>query len=205
MKNKSNAIFASTTGRFAETATKNDSSEFMNNSQSKYGSLVNTAKFGFTQQKSGGKFYNQNSGFLGTGNDFLNQTTMTSVSSYFGNSKPQKAAFNAKSPRFNYSKQEKLINDTPGPGDYSNDHGNSNMLIQTQSSKYAFNQTIQPDQVQAASHMFRDTTDRNDFKSYLQIQKAIDMQNMGPGAYFKDKQPFTRKTYNTSLPDPRFT
>ena len=50
--------------------------------------------------------------------------------------------------------------------------------------------------------IFKDRTSRDDYRSY----KAHDMKKppVAPTDYFTETRPFLKKTYNASLPPPRF-
>jgi hypothetical protein len=56
------------------------------------------------------------------------------------------------------------------------------------------------------SSMFKDQTGREDFKHYIpnHSNNPNALKNIGPGAYFKDKQPFLKRSYNASLPSSKF-
>lgn len=53
-----------------------------------------------------------------------------------------------------------------------------------------------------SSAIFKDKTDRDDFRSY----KAHDMRKppVAPTDYFTEVRPFLKKSYNASLPPPKF-
>lgn len=50
--------------------------------------------------------------------------------------------------------------------------------------------------------IFKDTTSRDDFKSYM--AHDVKKPQVAPTDYFKETRPFLRKTFNASLPPPRF-
>ena len=54
--------------------------------------------------------------------------------------------------------------------------------------------------------MFRDSTSRNDFGSYIpnNTNNTIKLPNVGPGSYFKGKSPFLKRSFNASLPNNKF-
>lgn len=56
------------------------------------------------------------------------------------------------------------------------------------------------------SSMFKDTTGRDDFQSYIPkaSNNTNNLKNLGPGSYFKEKSPFLKRSYNASLPQPKF-
>lgn len=74
----------------------------------------------------------------------------------------------------------------PGPGQYM-DQSNST------ASKTLFG---------SESAVFKDKQDRD---GYVKDQPgSFKNQRIGPGDYFKNGHPFCKKTYNASLPQPRF-
>ena len=95
--------------------------------------------------------------------------------------------FNSTSPRFNYDKAESIMKEVPGPGSYdSTQHKTFNLSDNTTSQ---FDKTYS---------IFKDQTTRmDDLKGYRGYQRHQNVR--GPGQY-TPKQPFLRKTFNTTLP-----
>jgi hypothetical protein len=54
--------------------------------------------------------------------------------------------------------------------------------------------------------MFKNSTSRQDFKSYIPINKNnnIALKNLGPGSYNKSPSPFLKRSFNSSLPASKF-
>jgi len=50
--------------------------------------------------------------------------------------------------------------------------------------------------------VFKDSTSRDDFRSYLAAGKK--KPPVAPTDYFKETRPFLKKTFNATLPPPRF-
>lgn len=92
-------------------------------------------------------------------------------------SKDKLNPFNSTSPRFNYRKQTTKLEEVPGPGSYDfslRDKSNTTCT-------------------------FKDTTERmDDLKGYRGKAKAAE-DHVGPSSYHS-KQPFLKRTFNTSLP-----
>ena len=81
--------------------------------------------------------------------------------------------------------------EVPGPGTYDR-HKSQEDKIRKSPEKMFTEQSAQ----------FRDNTDRNDHLSY----KIHDLKRpqVAPNNYFSDGRPFLKKSFNASLPPPRF-
>ena len=101
-----------------------------------------------------------------------------------------KPGFNMTQARFNYAKEELKRAEVPGPGAYTR--------FNTQERLKRFS----PDKDNAMSSTFKDSTSRDDFRSYLAHEKK--KAPLAPTDYFTEARPFLKKTFNASLPPPRF-
>ena len=82
--------------------------------------------------------------------------------------------------------------EVPGPGSYEERNKSQENVMRKSPEKMFTNQNA----------IFKDVTDREDFLSY----KAHDMKRpqVAPNNYFSDTRPFLKKSFNASLPPPRF-
>ena len=102
-----------------------------------------------------------------------------------------KPGFNATTPRFNYIKNHIRMAEVPGPGSYDRNKSQETNVRKSPEKMY-----------QEMSAQFRDATDRDDYLSY----KVHDMKRppVAPNNYFENGRPFLKKSFNASLPPPRF-
>ena len=107
---------------------------------------------------------------------------------YYDNKNP---SFNSTTPRFNYKKQELAAAEVPGPGSYQT--RNFDVRGSRDSSMRMTSDTMA---------IFKDKTSRDDFKSFLPKKKIE--ETIPPNAYFNAERPFLKKSFNASLPPPRF-
>ena len=98
--------------------------------------------------------------------------------------------FNATQPRFDYVKEELRMGEVPGPGAYNR--------YNTQEGVKRYS----PNKQDGHTANFKDSTSRDDYKSYLAHEKK--KAPIAPSDYFVEQRPFLKKTFNASLPKPNF-
>ena len=113
----------------------------------------------------------------------------------------QKPGFNATTPRFNYVKKNIEMAEVPGPGSYERFktvEGNRQNISENEdydrSVRMTGNQT---------TAIFKNPTTRDDYLSYMATEKKKS-KDVSPNRYFKEHRPFLKKSFNASLPPPKF-
>ena len=109
-----------------------------------------------------------------------------------------KPGFNATSPRFNYVKKNMAMAEVPGPGTYER--------FRTVEGQRGHHQSVDSEARltgNAGSAAFKNPTTRDDFLSYLASEKKKPA-DVSPGRYFEQNRPFLKKSYNASLPPPKY-
>ena len=107
----------------------------------------------------------------------------------------QKPGFNVTQPRFQYGKDDMKRAEIPGPGSY-------NRLGTQEGRPSPEKMHAHPNQQFGLTANFKDSTSRDDFKSYLAHEKK--KAPLAGSDYFQETRPFLKKTFNASLPPPRF-
>ena len=97
-----------------------------------------------------------------------------------------KPSFNSTQPRFDYMKEQVKRSEVPGPGSYGT-------RLNTQPNQSSTSPGKE------GNAIFKDKTDRN---GYLAAQKKAPA--VAPTDYFTEQRPFLKKTFNATLPPPRF-
>ena len=110
-----------------------------------------------------------------------------------------KPGFNATSPRFNYAKKNMAMAEVPGPGTYER-------FRTVEGHRPQMQQSADSDKRLTANNMsaaFKNPTTRDDFLSYMASEKKKPV-DVSPSRYFEGNRPFLKKSYNASLPPPKF-
>ena len=113
----------------------------------------------------------------------------------------QKPGFNATTPRFNYAKKNVEMSEVPGPGTYERFktvEGNRPLIADNEDYDRSVRMTGN-----AMTNVFKNPTTRDDYLSYLAADKQKPKQ-VSPNRYFQENRPFLKKSFNASLPPPRF-
>ena len=112
-----------------------------------------------------------------------------------------KPGFNATTARFNYAKQQNEMAEVPGPGAYERFktvEGNRKGVMENEDYDRSVRMTGKTN-----TAVFKNPTTRDDYLSYLASEKKKP-KDVSPDKYFRETRPFLKKSFNASLPPPRF-
>ena len=109
----------------------------------------------------------------------------------------KKPGFNVTMPRFNYLKEQLRMAEVPGPGSYARTGTQEPAKRNSPNNKGAAGGNPL-----GLTSTFKDSTSRDDHKSYLAHEK--NKTSLAPTDYFTEQRPFLKKTFNATLPPPKF-